>query len=141
MADEPTASTAPGAIIRAMSGRPADDLTLEALTTGGLGPDDIRISADALRAQARRAERAGYRPFAENLYRAAELVDLPDSDVLAIYEALRPLRSSSRELEEVALRLEQAPAPRCAALIREAAEAYATRGLLQAAAGPERRRS
>jgi propanediol dehydratase small subunit len=100
-----------------------------------LGPADIAISAGALRAQAERAERAGYRPFAENLRRAAELVDLPDNEVLAIYEALRPLRSSSRELEEIAVRLDEASAPRCAALVREAAEAYAFRGLLKPVEG------
>lgn len=136
MVDEGSAPADAGATIRAMSGRPADDLTLDALTTGVLGPDDIRISAGALRAQAERAERAGYRPFAENLQRAAELVALPDSDVLAIYEALRPLRSAADDLEQVAMRLERSRAPRCAALVREAAEAYAARGLLQAAAPP-----
>ena len=58
------------------------------------------------------------------------LATLPDDEVLAIYEALRPSRSTAAGLESIAARLEAASAPLCAALVREAAEVYARRGLL-----------
>jgi propanediol dehydratase small subunit len=47
-----------------------------------------------------------------------------------VYAALRPRRSSRQELERIAARLDEAGASRCAALIREAAQAYEFRGLL-----------
>ena len=50
--------------------------------------------------------------------------------MLAIYEALRPGRSTLAGLEAIAARLEAADAPLCAALVREAAEVYDRRGLL-----------
>jgi propanediol dehydratase small subunit len=112
------------------------DLSMEALAAGRIRPEDIRISAAALRSQAERARAGGYGPFAANLERAAELVDISDDEVLAIYEALRPHRSTARELEAIADRLEAAGAPRCAALVREAADAYAARGMLRAADAP-----
>jgi len=111
--------------------RPAVVPTLEALAAGRLAPEDIRISAATLRDQAERAARLGYRPFASNLVRAAELVDVRDDEVLAVYEALRPHRSTASELEAAARRLEALGATACASLVREAAEAYAARGMLR----------
>ena len=55
---------------------------------------------------------------------------LPDGEVLAIYEAMRPERSTTAGLEAVAVRLDAADAPLCAA-VREAAAVYARRGLLK----------
>jgi propanediol dehydratase small subunit len=66
----------------------------------------------------------------ENLRRAAELTGLPDEEVLGIYEALRPGRSSRAALDALAAPLESAAAPLCAALVREAAAAYERRGIL-----------
>jgi propanediol dehydratase small subunit len=65
------------------------------------------------------------------LRRAAELTLLPDDEVLAVYEALRPRRSDRPGLEALADRLAAAGAERCAALVREAAEVYDRRGLLR----------
>ncbi|HET7026366.1 MAG TPA: diol dehydratase small subunit [Candidatus Limnocylindrales bacterium] len=113
--------------------------TLETLAAGRLAPEDIRISGATLRGQAERAARVGYRPFASNLIRAAELVDVPDDEVLAIYEALRPHRSTATELEGAAHRLEALGATACAALVREAAEAYAARGMLRQIDAPSGR--
>jgi propanediol dehydratase small subunit len=125
------ATTRPGDIVTARSGRPATEITVEALAAGDLRTADIMISADVLRAQAAQAREHGYGPFADNLERAAEMTDLPDDEILTIYEALRPFRSTRAELDAIADRLETAGAGRCAALVREAADAYAARNVLR----------
>jgi propanediol dehydratase small subunit len=116
---------------RALSGRPIDEITLAAAVRGDLSPADLRVHPDTLRHQAEVAETHGNPQLGENLRRAAELTALPDDDVLSIYEALRPGRSTTAGLEAVAMRLDAASAPLCAALVREAAEVYARRGLLR----------
>ena len=75
---------------RALSGLPIEALTLEAAVGGGLSPADLRVHPDTLRHQAEVAETHGNPQLGENLRRAAELTALPDDEVLAIYEALRP---------------------------------------------------
>jgi len=117
--------------VRARSGRPVGEVTIDALTAGGLQPDDVRIHPDTLLAQAETATRHGNRQLGENLRRAAELALLADEEVLGIYEALRPHRSSGGELDAIAVRLDQAGASVSAALVREAATAYRRRGLLR----------
>jgi propanediol dehydratase small subunit len=115
----------------ALSGRPIDEVTLEAVVRGDLGPTDLRVHPDTLRRQAEVAEAHGNPQLGENLRRAAELTALRDDEVLTIYEALRPGRSTAAGLADVAARLESADAPLCAALVREAAQIYARRGLLR----------
>ncbi|HEX5642473.1 MAG TPA: diol dehydratase small subunit [Thermoleophilia bacterium] len=115
---------------RALSGRPVEEITLEAAVRGDLSPADLRVHPDVLRHQAAVAEEHGNPQLGENLRRAAELTALPDAEVLAVYEALRPGRSTFAGLEAIAARLETADAPLCAALVREAAEVCARRGLL-----------
>ena len=115
----------------ALSGKPIDDLTLEATVRGDLSPADLRVHPDTLRHQAAIAERHGNPQLGENLRRAAELTALPDGEILAVYEALRPGRSTLAELRALAARLETVPAPLCAAFVREAAEVYDRRGLLK----------
>lgn len=115
----------------ARSGREADELTLEALRRGDLAADDVRIHPGTLEHQAQVAEAHANPQLAANLRRAAELTALPDDEVLAIYEALRPKRSSYDELVGLAGSLEARGAVRNAALVREAAEVYARRGLLR----------
>jgi len=116
---------------RAYSGRPADELTLDALRREELGADDVRIHPETLEHQARVAEEHGNPALAENFRRAAELASIPEREVLALYEALRPRRSTRDELESLAASLAARSAPRCAALVREAAGVYARRGLLR----------
>jgi propanediol dehydratase small subunit len=115
----------------AFSGRDSGELTTERLLRDELGPDDVRIHPDTLRRQAEVAERHHNPQLAANLRRAAELALMPEGDVLALYEALRPHRASAEELEALAVRLDGVPAPSSAALVREAADVYARRGLLR----------
>jgi len=115
---------------RALSGRPLDKITLEAAVHGDLSPADLRVHPQTLRHQASVAEEHGNQQLGENLRRAAELTALADGEVLAIYEALRPARSTGADLAAVVARLEAADAPLCAALVREAAAVHERRGLL-----------
>ena len=116
--------------LRAASGRPAARITADALAAGELARDDLRISAETLRAQAAIAQAAGFGQLAANLRRAAELTALPNAELLRAYEALRPGRSSYEELLELADGLAQTyGADETAALVREAAQAYLARGL------------
>ena len=113
------------------SGRNVTDVTVEAACNGELVLDDIRISRETLLKQAEKAEHSGSAQLGLNLRRAAEMTALSAQDMLAAYEALRPGRSSSDDLEELAGRLDALEAPTCAALVREAAVVYRRRGLLR----------
>jgi propanediol dehydratase small subunit len=90
---------------------------------------DLRIHPETLERQAEVAAGHANPQLAENLRRAAELTRLPDDEVLAIYEALRPGRSTPGQLTAMAGELAGRGLPRCAALLTEAAEVYARRGL------------
>ena len=116
---------------RAFSGRESDELTLDRLARDELDTNDVRIHPDTLEAQARVAEEHGNPQLAANFRRAAELAPLPEEEVLALYEALRPHRATADELAALAARLEGAGARQCAALVREAAAVYERRGLLR----------
>lgn len=112
------------------------------LTPGGLRLDELllddprvtreelRATPDTLRLQADVAEASGRAALAANLRRAAELATVPHEVVLELYTALRPRRSSASDLENWAARLEEGGAAATAAFVREAAEVYASRGLL-----------
>ncbi len=115
-----------------LSGRKVSELKIEDITTDNLSVEDLRISAASLGMQADAADAAGYRQVAENLRRAAELTRLSNEQVLEIYEALRPGRSSYDHLTAWAERLaSEFEAPLTAALIREAAEVYRIRGVFK----------
>jgi propanediol dehydratase small subunit len=118
-------------VTAAFSGRDSADLTVDRLVRDELGPDDVRIHPDTLRRQADVAEGHDNPQLAANFRRAAELALLSEGDVLALYEALRPNRATAEELEALAGRLDAVPAPLSAALVREAADVYARRGLLK----------
>jgi propanediol dehydratase small subunit len=117
--------------VRAASGRVLADLSVEAVLAGELTPQDIRIHADTLRRQARVALEHGNPQLAENLLRAAELTLVSDAELMRVYEALRPGRSTRDELAAIAERLEEAGARRCSVLVREALEVYTRRGLVE----------
>jgi propanediol dehydratase small subunit len=121
-----------GDTVRTTSGRTLDELTIEAVLAGELTAEDLRISGDTLRRQADVAEAAGYRQLAENLRRAAELTRISNQEVLDIYNALRPGRTTYGQLIELADRLENdLDAPLNAAFVREAAEVYLERTIVK----------
>jgi propanediol dehydratase small subunit len=115
--------------VRALSGRPVEELTLDAVRQGEVGLADLRIHPETLERQAVVAEQHANPQLARNLRRAAELTQLTDEEVLAIYEALRPGRATPAELTALADSLAARGLPLCAALVAEAAEVYARRGL------------
>jgi propanediol dehydratase small subunit len=127
--DYPLGSRRPD-LVTTLSGVPLAEVTLDAVRTGRVDARDARATAETLRRQAAVAAHAGRRPLAENLERAAELASVPDDELLEIYTALRPRRATAAELEAWASRLDGYGAALSAAFVREAAAAYAERGLL-----------
>ncbi len=79
---------------RALSGKPVDSLTVEAVRAGELSVADLRIHPDTLEFQAQVAAEHG-----------------------------------NPQLAELAASLAARKLPRCAALVTEAADVYARRGL------------
>jgi propanediol dehydratase small subunit len=117
-------------LVTTPAGVPLDGVTLDAVRDGTVSGGEIRATPQTLRLQAEVAAAAGRTQLAENLERAAELAAVPDDVLLEIYTALRPRRATAEELAEWASRLDGLDAPRTAAFVREAASAYAKRGLL-----------
>lgn len=126
--DYPLGSRRPD-LVTTPSGLSVDGVTLDAARDGTLVPSDARATAETLALQAEVARAAGRRQLAEGLERAAELTRVPEDELLVIYTALRPGRSSPAELERWASRLDELGAPRNAAFVREASAAYRERGL------------
>src|SRR4051794_40456551 len=132
VSDYPLGSQRPD-LVRTPSGLGLEDLTLDAVRAGKIGPEELRATPETLRRQSAVALAAGRRQLADNLARAAELASVPAETILEIYTALRPHRSTAEELEAWAERLEgELGAPLCASFVREAAAACAARGLLRA---------
>jgi propanediol dehydratase small subunit len=127
--DYPLGSRRPD-LVATPGGVPLEGVTLDALRAGDIAAGEIRATPETLRLQAAVARAAGREPLAANLERAAELAGVPDDLLLAVYTALRPRRATGPELEEWAARLESYGATSTAAFVREAASAYAERGLL-----------
>jgi propanediol dehydratase small subunit len=108
-----------------------EKFTVEAAVDGRLGLADLRMDPATLNRQAEIAEESGNPQLAENFRRAAELAIVDDEEVMGLYEALRPHRSTGPELEALRASLEAKGATRCAELVRQAAIVYARRGLLR----------
>jgi propanediol dehydratase small subunit len=118
--------------VRSKTGRPLGELTLESILSGELTTEDLSISSDTLKRQADAMDAAGYEQYAQNLRRASELTGLSNREVFEIYGAMRPGRATRAELLAIADRLERdMAAPLTAGLIREAAEVYQERGLVE----------
>jgi len=116
--------------VRTFTGRSLRELSVENILAGELTAEDFRTSAETLRHQANAAESGGYAQLAENLRRAAELTSISNEEVLEIYNQLRPGRGSYASLSALAERLEtEYAATLTAALVREAAEVYRSRGI------------
>ena len=128
--DYPMAETQPEAVI-GQRGKSLADITLDAVLSGEVTMEDLRITPAALSAQAEIARDAGRPTLALNFERASELVNVPQDVIMAAYELLRPGRASSKQqLLDCARRFrEEFGATTIAAFIEEAAATYDERGL------------
>lgn len=131
-ADYPLAERRPE-LVRGTRGKALEDLTIDALTSGDAGMEDLRITPNALRQQAAIARSAGREALARNFERAAEMADIPQDDIMALYELLRPGRVAEKQvLLDAAARLRNTfNAPLAAAFFEEAADVYERRGLFK----------
>ena len=129
-ADYPLAETQPQSVI-GPRGKRLSDVTLDAVLDGSVTMEDLRITPEALLAQAEIARDAGRPTLAENFERAAELVNVPQDVIMQVYELLRPGRAKTKQqlLEAARMLREDYDASRMAAFVEEAAATYEERGL------------
>ena len=118
--------------LRTFSGKAFDEITAEAVAAGELTGEDLRTHGDTLRQQAAIARDGGFPQLAANLLRAAELTEVPNDELLKIYELLRPERAAYDDLLKLAEHLERTyGAKENGAMLREAAQVYRERNLLR----------
>jgi propanediol dehydratase small subunit len=119
--------------VKGKRGKALAELTLDAVLEGRVTIEDLRITPRALKAQADVARSAGRSRLGENFERAAELVDVPQDEIMAVYELLRPGRAKDKiVLMDAAARMRKIyKAEMIAAFIEEAAVVYETRGLFK----------
>lgn len=119
--------------VKAATGKVLADFSLDKVLSGQLAAEDFRIAPETLELQAQVAESVGRDTLARNMRRAAELIKVPDAELLSIYNALRPYRSTKAELYSIADQLEkQYGCIVSAGFVREAADVYENRGRLKA---------
>ncbi len=119
-------------LVKTATGKSLDDITLEAVVSGAVKAEEIRITPQTLEYQAQIAESISRPQLANNMRRAGELTNVPDARMLEIYNALRPNRSTKAELLAIADELEnQYGAKVCANFVREAAGVYEARDVLK----------
>lgn len=130
IADYPLAEKRPE-LVRGAGGKPLGAITLDGVVSGEVTLDDLRITPTALRQQAEIARAAGRVTLAANFERAAELCDVPQDVIMAVYELLRPGRAKDKAplLEAARTLRETYGATRMAAFVEEAAAVYERRGL------------
>ncbi len=130
-ADYPLAEKRPE-LVKTPTNKTLEDITLEAVLSGKVTANDVRISPETLELQAQISESVGKDAFAKNLRRAAELIAVPDDRILEIYNALRPYRSTKQELLDIADELENKYNAKInAAFVKESAEVYEQRNRLK----------
>jgi propanediol dehydratase small subunit len=113
------------------SGMNADEISVDDIRRGNVTLDDVRVHPDTLEHQAQVAENNENPQLAGNFRRAAELTALSDEEILQLYEALRPHRSTTQELRDIAKNLMVRGAQRNAELFTQAADVYERRGLVK----------
>jgi propanediol dehydratase small subunit len=119
-------------LVKTATGKSLDDITLDAIMSGAVKAEEIRITPQTLEYQAQIAESISRPQLARNMRRAGELTNVPDERVLGMYNALRPNRSTKAELLAIADELEkQYGAKVCANFVREAAGVYEARNVLK----------
>lgn len=118
--------------IRSKSGKTINQITIEEVINGRVTGEDIKISKETLKLQGEIARKEGRFQLGENFERASELVDIPDEELLIIYNMLRPNRSTKDELlnkaEEIRVKYN---AINCSNLILDAVNVYSKRGILK----------
>jgi propanediol dehydratase small subunit len=132
IADYPMAEVRPERV-KGARGKSLDDITLDSVVAGDVAMDDLRITPDALLAQAEIARAAGRPTLAANFERASEMVKVPQDVLMETYELLRPGRAPDKaKLVSAARRLrDEFGAERLAAFLEEAADVYERRGLFR----------
>ncbi len=130
-ADYPISETHEGSIA-GPRGVMLDKITLDAVSAGEIEIEDLRISREALLAQADIARAAGRNTLALNFERGAELIDVPQDIIMQTYELLRPGRANTQSelLAQAKLLRDEFGAANIADFIERAAEIYRQRGLL-----------
>jgi propanediol dehydratase small subunit len=130
--DYPIAENRPDAVT-GNRGKPLASLTMEAVLSGEVSMEDLRITPRALQQQAQISKSVGRSTLAGNFERAAEMTRLSREEVMAIYELLRPGRAASKDsLLDVAQRLrDEQDAPLLADFVEEAARFYEKRRLFR----------
>ncbi len=117
--------------IKSKTGKKLNEITIEEIKKGKITANDIKISKETLKKQAKVAENADNLQLAMNFERATELVDVPDDIILSMYNKLRPNRSTKKELLDLADELKNKyNAVNCGKLVLEAVEIYEKRGVL-----------
>lgn len=131
LADYPLAENAPERI-RSGRGKTLDELTMEAVLSGSVTIEDLRIAPEALIAQAAIARWAGRSTLGANFERGAELVSVPQELIMDTYELLRPGRAKRRRslLDRAEVFRREYGAEQIARFIEKAAEHYFRRGLI-----------
>jgi len=128
----PLSQNMPPEQIKSKTGKSLVDINIKNILDGRITADDIKISKETLIMQGEIADEAGRPQLKDNFVRASELIEVPDKELLTIYEKLRPNRSTKGELLEIAKRLnDNYGATNCSKLVLDAMEVYEKRGLLK----------
>lgn len=118
--------------MRSKTGKTLEEINIEEVMNGAITGDDIKISKETLIVQSNIAKNEGRMQLGENFERASELVNVPDDELLTIYNMLRPYRSTEIELITKAEELNSKyGALKCSKLILDAVNVYKKRGLLK----------
>ena len=118
--------------LKSKSGKSIDQITSYEVINGRVTGEDIKISKETLRLQGEIARQEGRTQLGENFERASELVDIPDEELLIIYNMLRPNRSTKEELLNKAKEIrDKYNAIACSNLIMDAVNVYSKRGILK----------
>lgn len=121
-----------GIDIKSKSGKSIDQITIDEVINENITGEDIKISKETLKLQGEIAKQEGRQQLGENFNRASELVDIPDDELLIIYNMLRPNRSTREELLNKAKEIrEKYNAVYCSNLIIDAVNVYSERGILK----------
>jgi propanediol dehydratase small subunit len=128
----PLSQNMPPEQIKSLTGKSLNDISIDNIMEGKITSEDIKISKETLLMQGEIAEESGRPQLKQNFVRASELINVPDKELLEIYEKLRPNRSTKEELLEIAERLkDKYGAVTCADIVLEAAAVYEKRRILR----------